>query len=134
MKVSDAFSSKYLKASDLDEQDITYRIRRYAEAEKMGASDDADEKPVLYFDGEKKGLALNKTNATIIGRIHGQEMDDWVGKEITLYPTMVEFRGDMVEAIRVRLPEKKKVAAPRSEFKSKPVYEPEYDEEGYPIK
>ena len=32
----------------------------------------------------------------------GPDIEDWVGKEIELYPTMVSFGENMVEAIRVR--------------------------------
>ena len=127
MKISQAFPSEYLKAADLDDQEITLRIT----AVKMGkVSDDGKMKPILYFEDQKQGLALNKTNATVIKKSYGEETDEWIGKDIVLYPATVEFKGDMVEAIRVRIIKPR--TATRQEFKR--ASEPEYDEEGYPIK
>ena len=124
MKISKAFPSDFLKAADLDDTPRNLKIQRVEFNVKIGD----DEKPVLYFSGEGKGLVLNKTNSNIITKIYGDETDEWIGKEIILYPAMVEFKGDMVEAIRVRAPK----TGPRREFQ--PKTEPEYDEDGYPIK
>jgi hypothetical protein len=123
MKISKAFPSDFLKSSDFDSP-VTFKIQRIEFGVKVGD----DEKPVVYFSGEEKGLALNRTNSKIISKLYGEETDEWIGKEIVLYPTEVEFKGDMVEAIRVRAPK----AGPRREFK-KPA-EPDVDEEGYPIR
>jgi hypothetical protein len=46
---------------------------------------------------------LNKTNGVVICELYGEEMNDWVGKKITLYEKDdVEFAGKLVSAIRVR--------------------------------
>lgn len=100
MKISNAFPSKYLRAVDLQDTDHTLAmdcvvIEEIANDEK---------KPVLYFAKKEKGLVLNKTNSKIIAREYGDDTDNWEGKTVILYPAMVEFRGDMVEAIRVRIP------------------------------
>lgn len=68
--------------------------------EKLGD----DDKPVLYFQGKERGLALNKTNASIITEAYGDETGDWLGYEIELYPAMVQYQKTMVEAIRVKIP------------------------------
>ena len=57
---------------------------------------------LLYFADVKKGLVLNKTNATTIGSVHGQELEGWTGKEIELFEQMVPFQGQNVPSIRVR--------------------------------
>ena len=124
MKISKAFPSDYLKAADLDDKPRTLKMQRV----EMGKIGD-DTKPVLYFSGEEKGLVVNKTNANIITKIYGDDTDDWIGQDIILYPAMVEFKGDMVEAIRVRAPK----TGPRKEFQPK-ASQPEYDDDGYPIK
>ena len=56
----------------------------------------------MYFDKVKKGLVLNKTNATEIAATHGETMEGWTGKEIELFSMMVPFQGQNVAAIRVR--------------------------------
>ena len=101
MKISDAFPSKWLKASDLRGRSIVLKMDRI-ELEKL----DKETKPVVYFVGKEKGLVLNKTNSNRIAEAYGDDTDDWQDQFIELYPTEVEFQGDTVEAIRVRVPKK----------------------------
>ena len=70
--VSDAFPSNYLKATDLNKRAIKLKIDKVV-FEEIGQ--DKDKKPILLFVDVKKGLVLNKTNATTIGSIHGQELE-----------------------------------------------------------
>ena len=98
-KVSEAFPGKYLKAADLNNRTVKATILKIA-FEEIGQNN--DRKPVVYFDGAEKGLVLNKTNATEIATAHGDEMDEWVGKEIELFSQMVPYQGQNVAAIRVR--------------------------------
>jgi hypothetical protein len=97
--VSDAFPSNYLKAADLKNRTIKLKMDKVI-FEEIGQ--EKDKKPVLYFAEVKKGLVLNKTNATTIGSVHGQELEGWTGKEIELFEQMVPFQGQNVAAIRVR--------------------------------
>ena len=97
--VSDAFPSHYLKAADLQNRTIKLKMDKVI-FEEIGQ--EKDKKPVLYFAEVKKGLVLNKTNATTIGSVHGQELEGWTGKEIELFEQMVPFNGQNVAAIRVR--------------------------------
>jgi hypothetical protein len=101
MNVNDVFPSKYLRAADLDGHEVTVTIE-HIEMESLGADDDT-QKPVLYFVGKKKGLGLNKTNATTIANLYSPEMDNWIGCPITLFPTQTDFQGKSVECIRVRI-------------------------------
>jgi hypothetical protein len=103
MKVSEAFPSKYLSVEDLDDQDMTVTIRDVTQ-EMLGQGADASLKLVVNFVEIPKCLACNKTNAKTIARVCGsEETADWRGKRITLWPNHdVEFKGDIVSAIRVR--------------------------------
>jgi hypothetical protein len=114
MRISDAFPSKYIKASDLQDRNINVVINR-VELEEVG---DAERKPVLYFQGKAKGLVLNKTNSRAIAAAYGDDTAGWEGRPLILFPAMVDFRGDTVEAIRVRLP---KPAAPAADKPLKPA-------------
>ena len=98
--VSDAFPSNWLKAADLNNRTVKVTIDKVV-FEEIGQH--KDKKPVMYFDKVKKGLVLNKTNATKIAATHGESMEGWTGKEIELYPAMVPFQGQDVAAIRVRI-------------------------------
>ena len=102
MKVSEAFPSKYLSAADLNGNNVR-AIMQHVEMEKLGD----DNKPVLYFKGKTKGLALNVTNCRTIAAVYGDEMNDWRDQEIILFTAMVDFQGKTVEAIRVRAPQPK---------------------------
>lgn len=102
MKVSEAFPSKYIAAADLNNQNMRLTIAR-VEIEKIGD----DTKPVIYFRGAKKGLVCNKTNSKSIAAIYGDEMDDWAGNEVILFPIMTDYQGKPVEAVRVRGPQPK---------------------------
>ena len=97
--VSDAFPSNYLKAADLQNRTVKLKIDKVI-FEEVGQ--EKDKKPVVYFTDVKKGLVLNKTNATTIGSVHGQELEGWTGKEIELFEQTVPFQGQNVAAIRCR--------------------------------
>jgi len=96
MKIISLFPSKYLRAGDLD-GDLIVTMKSLIVGDIT-----QEEKPVLYFREEAKGLVLNKTNGKTIGSLHGSETDNWAGKRIILYSTEVDFRGEIVDAIRVR--------------------------------
>lgn len=97
MNINNAFPSNYLKASELQGRDITVTMNSVA-YETIGQ----DRKPVLYFQGAKKGMVLNKTNANNIAQLYGPETEGWAGKKITLFSCMVDYQGRSVEAIRIR--------------------------------
>jgi hypothetical protein len=100
-RVSDMFPSRWLKASDCEDGDLTLTIERIVE-ESVGQGRDAEDKWIVYFAEHDKGLVLNKTNMNTIAKLHGDDTDDWINRQVTLYSTEVQFQGDMVEAIRVR--------------------------------
>ena len=59
---------------------------------------------VLKFEGAEKGMVLNKTNAKAISTaLKTPFLEDWVGKQITIYPTKVSAFGQEVDAIRVKI-------------------------------
>src|SRR6266404_8656042 len=122
MNIDDAFPSKYLKASDLPEEGTQSVTIEKITIEEIGR--EKQRKPVIYFEYLDKGFVCNKTNANTIAKIIGsRNLEDWTGKTIHLYRAEVEFGGEMVESIRVKI----KSAKPRS----RPIMQ--IDEEGEPI-
>ena len=97
MKSSDVFQSKYLRAADLNGKAFKLTMETVS-IETLGN----DERPVLYFKGADKGLVLNITNWNRISEQYGDDSDGWKGESIELYPTKVDFKGERVDAIRVR--------------------------------
>jgi len=98
MDMNNVFPSKYLKASDLQGHKIKLVISSIT-MEKLGD----DEKPCMFFEGKDKGVILNKTKAGILSSSFSPESDGWIGKEIFLYPTKVNFQGQMVDSIGIEI-------------------------------
>lgn len=100
MKMGEAFPSAFLKTDDLQGRQVTVTIESYS-LEDVG---DDEKKLVLHFAGKNRGLVCNKTNAASISDIYGDEMDEWLGKRITLYPTKTNYAGRMTPCIRIQEP------------------------------
>ena len=112
MNVNDFFKGEYLKAGDLDD-DMQVTIKTIKPV-AMGGDDDEEKaqvKPVLYFNGLEKGLVCNKTNSMTIAAVLGMDMEQWIGKDIVLYSTTVDFKGSSVPGIRVRMPKEVRVVS-----------------------
>ena len=117
MKATEAFPSKFLAAADLQDQERTLKIT-HVDSDEIGGK----QKFICHFAGAKKGLVLNKTNFNTIVKVTGQEdTDDWTGCEVCLYPTMVDFQGDQVDAIRIKAPTKKANARPAAQAPQRQV-------------
>lgn len=102
MKLSEAFPSNYLKSDDLQDRDVLVVIAT-AGVEKVGN----DNKLILTFQGKKKSMICNKTNASRIAFMYGDETDEWTGKEIVLTSEFVEYAGKTVKGLRVKPPPKR---------------------------
>lgn len=107
MKTGAMFPSRYVKEADLQGKHIRVKIQS-VQMEAVGQ--DESEKPVVYFQGKKKGLCLNKINASMIEEISGSDdTDNWAGVEIVLYPSRTEYQGKRVPCIRVAPPDEPKL-------------------------
>lgn len=95
--------SSWLKAADLKKQKHRVVI---SDVQLQEVTNDGrkQRRLELHFQGKDKTLLLNKTNSDTITYIHGQDTDGWMGQEVVLYPTMVDFGGKSVEAIRIEMP------------------------------
>ena len=116
MKGSEVFPSKWISAADLNGHEPTVTIARVL-MEDIGQS--GDRKPVIYFQGKEKGMVCNKTNWDRISFIlRSDESDDWIGKPVKLYTELVNFQGQMKEAVRVKAADQRQAqirpAAPQS--------------------
>jgi hypothetical protein len=99
--ISDLYSSKHLKPSDLAGRPATATIKEVT-VEAFQNDGDNVRKAVLQFDPNViKPLVVNKTNYLILAHAYGANTDAWMGKQIVLSPSMTPFKGKMVETIRV---------------------------------
>ena len=101
--------SKYFKAADLSGEK-KFRIKNVTE-EEVGIGNDKEKKLVVWFTNDERGLVLNKTNNRTLRGAFGDTCDGWNGKIIVVFPTMADFRGKMVPALRVRIPPPKQATA-----------------------
>ena len=94
--------SRYFKAADLAAEK-KLRIKNVTE-EQIGMDKDKEQKLVVWFTNDKRGLVLNRVNNRTLRSAFGDAVDGWAGKIIVLFPTTAEFRGKMGPALRVRIP------------------------------
>lgn len=101
--VRSMFDKEFLYAYDLQGRDVTVVIAKVTQGKLVGKNGKADKKPVAYFKGKDKGLALNITNVRIIAAMYGGfKVSRWIGKAITLYPTTCMFGSEIKDCIRIR--------------------------------
>lgn len=103
MNIHDAYPGKWLKASDLGDEDHAVTIES-VKLESVGQGEQAQQKLVLKFHEFTKPLVCNLTNGKAIAKLVGSEdTDQWPGKRITLWVNPdVQFGSEIVSAIRVR--------------------------------
>ena len=104
MNINDTFSSQYLRASDIKQRGSVTVTIKHCSLEDVGTPDKPEQKPVLGFEGAKKGLVLNKTNALSIAGLYGDETNNWIGKQIVLFTTVVSGPNGMTDGIRIQPP------------------------------
>jgi hypothetical protein len=117
--------SKYLKAGDL-EGDKKFRIKNVTE-EMIGVGADKEKKLVVWFTNDEHGLVLNRVNNRTIRGAFGDAVDGWKSKIIVVFPTMVDFRGKMTPALRVRIPSPKHDGKATAPAAPKPPPDPELE-------
>jgi hypothetical protein len=104
---SDFDRSRFFKAADLNSEK-KFRIKSVS-VEEIG-TDRKERKPTLWFTNDERGLPLNLTNLRTCSGAFGDNMEAWAGKIIVVFPTMVDMRGKMVPALRVRIPPPKQAS------------------------
>src|SRR5215472_6859054 len=126
MRLGNVFPSEFLKSSDLGGfgQHREYRVR--INDVKMWEDQQGNRKLSIGFEKTEKRLLANITNARTIAKAFGDETDAWIGKTVILFVQMVDFKGDSVEAIRVRVPpvppQPTQAALPPNTYPSRPSH------------
>jgi hypothetical protein len=134
MLLASAFDqSRYFKAAET--QDAKKLKIKGVTEEEVGQ----EKKLVVWFDNDRHGLILNKTNNRILRAAFGDDCAGWKGKIIVVFPTTTEFQGRMVPALRVRIPPPKEGKGQTVAVKPNPPAPPpdpellddELDEDGF---
>lgn len=80
------FPGRFIKAGEMDGKPATMTIKEVYLDHIEG--EDGREKPqaVVAFQETPREMALNKTNGQCLKALFGPQVDDWIGKRVTLYP------------------------------------------------
>ena len=94
----------YLGAYSLEPgKDMILTIKNVTREMVIGANSKKEECTVLHFIEPQKPMILNVTNSKTISKMYSTPfIEDWKGKQIQVFATMVKLAGDMVEALRIR--------------------------------
>jgi len=82
-------------------EDLTVTIRSVGRQMVAQAGGKKEECTVAQLVGQKP-LILNATNSKTISKLYGPYIEDWAGKQITLYASMTQLKGEPVECLRIR--------------------------------
>lgn len=109
MNINQLYGGDYLKAADLQGKPRQLTIagvdaREFDQQDKDGNSY-KKQKAILSFAKTERQLVLNVTNANMIAAIYGPDTDAWIGKVVELRSEKVPFGSNIVDAIRVYVPQ-----------------------------
>lgn len=103
LKVSDAYPSKYINATDLGGTRVDLTIERISleEVPSFEEGEDNVNKMCVWFAGKQKGMLLSPTNARFLAQVFGDDSDLWVGKQVALYSVKQKVYGQMKDVLTI---------------------------------
>jgi hypothetical protein len=101
--------SKFFRVADVV-QEMALTIKSVTPGKFTNDNGIEQVKPVIAFHEVPKSFVANKSNFGALALMLGDDSDGWVGAKIALCPAKTEFRGRMVDTIKVKRPSQK--AAP----------------------
>lgn len=95
------FPGRFLKAGLLLGKRVTFTISA-VDIEPLPQDNGKDRvRGVLSFERTDKQLVLNSTNGQCLKAMFGKQVQQWVGKQVTVAPEKDKFGNETVDAIRV---------------------------------
>jgi len=96
-------NTDYIGAYSLQNgKDLTVTILSVGREMVTGTGGKKEECTVAKLKGQKPFI-INRTNAKTISQVHGTPyIEEWAGKQITLYVATTKVAGEEVECLRVR--------------------------------
>ena len=111
---SDFDKSKYFRAPDLD-REKKFRIKTVTSDTLTDKKGNKEEKLIVWFDNDPRGLPLNKTNLRTLKGAFGDNTANWATKVIAIFPMMAS-NGE--PGLRVLIPPPRQAAAAASPTQS----------------
>jgi len=81
--------------------DLTVTIERVQLETVTMMGGKKEDHSIMYLKGQKP-MILNATNSKSIHKLYGPYIEDWVGKQITLYASTTKLGNELVECLRIR--------------------------------
>lgn len=81
--------------------DITVTIERVQLETVTMMGGKKEDHTIAYLKGQKP-MILNVTNSKSIHKLYGPFIEDWAGKQVTLFASTAKMGGEMVECLRIR--------------------------------
>ncbi len=95
----------YLGAYSLMQGDtpieLTVTIKSVSVAGVMGADGKKEDNMVAQIVNNKP-MVINATNAKVLEKLYSPFVEDWAGKQITLFVARIKAFGEVVDALRIR--------------------------------
>ena len=93
----------YLGAWDIEDSDLVLTIKNVKQQAVKTPQGKDEDCIVCEWVESYKPMILNATNCKTISKVYNSDyIEDWVGKKVALFKTMVSAFGDTTEALRVR--------------------------------
>lgn len=91
-----------------DDITVTIELVRLERVKMMGGKE--EDHTICYLKGQKP-MILNVTNSKSIHKLYGPFIEDWAGKQITLFASTAKLGNELVECLRIRPSVAKKAPA-----------------------
>lgn len=102
MNINEMIESKYLKQSDVPDP-VIVTIHSLKKVNVARDDEDPDYRWTVKFAEFPKPMVLNVTNIRRCAKAHGNDNEDWLGKQMELYTDPdIEFGGNIVGGLRLR--------------------------------
>lgn len=109
VSVDEMFPSEHIKCADLRGEPRTFTIDKVLKQEVVdlksqdqdGGKQKMKARGVVRFKETDQTLVMNRTNATLLMTMFGNNPQLWAGKRVTLNPETTQFGRDTVPCIRI---------------------------------
>jgi hypothetical protein len=96
------FKGDYIAAVEMGDKTPTLTIKGVKLCKLEGEDGRQKDKGIVFFREIDRGWVLCKTNAMCLARMFGDDTNDWAGKRVTLFSTMVQVGKEKAAGIRVK--------------------------------
>ena len=102
-KISQEFPPRFLKGDEFAGKEMKLTIKEIKKEKVYSRQKNENQDMlVIYFEGGTRGVLLKKERATDIKNIHGDDTDEWIGKDVIMYTEKKKARDGIFDVIRFK--------------------------------